>query len=185
MEDGGIIDLFFERSERAVHELSEKYGRLCKTVAHRILGDERDEEECVNDAYLGVWNSIPPQRPDRLPAYLCRIVRNLSVKKYRSNTAIKRNGAYDLALDELEGCLPGPNTAEQTLEERALSQTIDAFLASLDGKSRVMFVRRYWFSDSIPDIADMFGITGHNASVRLSRIRAKMKRYLEKEGVFL
>jgi RNA polymerase sigma-70 factor (ECF subfamily) len=185
MDDSQIIDLFFERSEQAINELSKKYGRVCKKVSQNILNNMLDAEECVNDAYLGTWNSIPPQRPNPLLTYVCRIVRNLSIKKYHANTAAKRNSYYDVALEELEDCLPSLDTADKELDARELAKIIDAFLDTLDRDNRVMFVRRYWFSDPLSEIAKMFGITEHNVSVRLSRIRAKMKKYLEEEGVSL
>lgn len=185
MDDSQIIDLFFERSEQAINELSKKYGRVCKKVSQNILNNALDAEECVNDAYLGTWNSIPPQRPNPLLTYVCRIVRNLSIKKYHANTAIKRNSYYDIALEELEDCLPSSNTTDKEFDAKELAKIIDDFLDTLDRDNRVMFVRRYWFSDSLSEIAKMFGITEHNASVRLSRIREKMKKYLIKEGAFV
>ena len=100
MDDSKIIELFYERSEQAIIELSKKYGTVCTKVAKNILNDVRDTEECVNDAYLGAWNTIPPQRPNPLLSYVCRIVRNLAIKKYHANTAVKRNSIYDVALDE-------------------------------------------------------------------------------------
>lgn len=185
MEDSKIIDLFFERSEQAIDELSKKYGKVCRKVALNILNNTLDAEECVNDAYIGAWNSIPPQSPNPLSAYVCRIVRNLSIKKYHSNTAIKRNSYYDLALNELEECIASKDSVETEWDARELAKIIDSFLDALDKENRVMFMRRYWFSDSLSEIALMFGITEHNAAVRLSRIRMKMRKYLMKEGVSL
>ncbi len=185
MDDSQIIDLFFERSEQAINELSKKYGRVCKKVSHNILNNTQDAEECVNDAYLGTWNSIPPQRPSPLSTYVYRIVRNLSIKKYHANTAAKRNSYYDIALEELEDCLSSSNTIDKEFDAKELSKIIDNFLDTLDKNNRIIFVRRYWFSDPLSEIAKMFGITEHNASVRLSRVRTKMKKYLEQEGVSL
>lgn len=183
MEDEQIIYLFFERSEQAIAELSKKYGSVCRRVSQNILNNPSDAEECVNDAYLGAWNSIPPQKPHPLLTYLCRIVRNLSIKKYHENTAVKRNSNYDVALEELEDCLSAPNSVEDDCTARELSETINRFLDTLDHDNRVMFVRRYWFFDSLPEIAAMFGISSHNVSVRLFRTREKLRSYLEKEGV--
>ena len=109
MQDSKIIDLFFERSEQAITELSIKYEKLCKQISINILGNEEDALECINDSYLGVWNTIPPTKPDNLKYYLCRIVRNNALKKYHSNTAIKRNSYYDVALQELEECISNNN----------------------------------------------------------------------------
>jgi RNA polymerase sigma-70 factor (ECF subfamily) len=184
MDDSEIINLFFERSEQAIIELSKKYGKVCKKVSQNILNNVSDAEECVNDAYLGTWNSIPPQRPNPLLTYVCRIVRNLSIKKYHMNTAVKRNSYYDIALEELEDCIPSSNTDEE-FDAKELAKVIDNFLDTLNRDSRVMFVRRYWFSDSLSEIAKMFGINEHNVSVRLFRIRKKMKKYLEREDVYL
>ncbi|MCI1930401.1 MAG: sigma-70 family RNA polymerase sigma factor [Clostridia bacterium] len=184
MDDSEIINLFFERSEQAIIELSKKYGKVCKKVSQNILNNVSDAEECVNDAYLGTWNSIPPQRPNPLLTYVCRIVRNLSIKRYHMNTAVKRNSFYDIALEELEDCIPSSNTDEE-FDAKELAKVIDNFLDTLNRDSRVMFVRRYWFSDSLSEIAKMFGINEHNVSVRLFRIRKKMKKYLKREDVYL
>ena len=116
MEDKRIIDLFFARSELAIEALAAKYGALCSRIAENILGDSMDAEECVNDAYLGVWNSVPPQRPDPLRSFLCRIVRNLSISRYHANTAKKRNSSYDVALEELEGILREQGSCQLTCQ---------------------------------------------------------------------
>lgn len=183
MEDHKIIDLFFLRSEMAVTELEKKYGTVCKKLAFHILNNQEDAEECVNDAYLAVWSKIPPNRPDPLQAYLCRIVRNLSIKKYRANTAEKRNSFYDVSLDELAECIPARETIEDHRDAKELGKQLDAFLDTLDQKSRVLFLRRYRFSESLAELASAFHITEHNAAVRLSRIRAKLRNYLSKEGI--
>ena len=184
MEDRRIIELFYERSEQAVFELSEKYGKLCLKIALNIVGDPRDAEECVNEAYLGVWKSIPPERPEHLRAYLCAIVRNTALKRYKTNTAAKRCSNLDLSFEELADCIP-VNTIEDVIESSILSETINRFLDSLDSVNRAIFMRRYWFFDSISEIAEAFGITEHNVSVRLSRTRGKMRRFLKKEGIWL
>lgn len=183
MEDSKIIELFYQRSERAIIELSQKYGTVCTRIAKNILNNALDAEECVNDAYLGAWNTIPPQKPNPLKTYICRIVRNLSIKRYHSNTSMKRNSFYDAALDELENCIPSGKTVESELSAKELAQVIDDFLDTLDKENRVIFVRRYWYSDSISDIAERFCISNNNVSVRLSRTREKLKKYLRKEGV--
>ena len=183
MEDHKIIDLFFLRSEMAVTELEKKYGTVCKKLAFHILNNQEDAEECVNDAYLAVWSKIPPNRPDPLQAYLCRIVRNLSIKKYRANTAEKRNSFYDVSLDELAECIPARETIEDHWDAKELGKQLNTFLDTLDQKSRILFLRRYWFSESLAELASEFHITEHNAAVRLSRIRAKLRNYLSKEGI--
>lgn len=180
MDDKQIIRLFFERSEQAITELSQKYGDLCMKIARRILNDHQDAEECVNDAYLGAWNSIPPQSPDPLRSYICRIVRNRSLKKLRANTAIKRGSQFEVSLSELEDCIPD-NSLDEQLAVNELSAQINAFLAALPKDDRLMFVKRYWFSESISELADAFGITENNVSVRLSRIRGKLHQYLNRK----
>lgn len=184
MEDRQITELFFERSEQAVFELSEKYGKLCRRIALNILGDPQDAEECVNEALLAVWNNVPPERPDPLRSYVCRIVRNIALKRYKANTAAKRNSAFDLSYDELADCLP-VHTIDDALDSAEMAESIDHFLGALDPVNRAVFLRRYWFCDSISDIAGDLGITEHNVSVRLSRIRSKLRKHLKTEGIWL
>lgn len=183
LEDSKIIKLFFERSDQAIIELSNKYGAVCSKIAFNILGNKQDVEECVNDAYFGAWNTIPPQNPSPLLSYVCRIVRNLAVKRYHTNTAVKRNSIYDVALDELEDCFPSSVSVEEGFNAKETASIIDGFLKTLDKKNRIIFVRRYWYSDSISDLAELFQTSSHNISVRLSRTREKLKKHLIKEGV--
>ena len=183
LEDSKIIELFFDRSEEAITELSKKYGQVCKSVAENILNNQRDSEECVNDAFLAVWNTIPPQKPEHLLSYVCRIVRNLAIKKYHANTAQKRNSIYDVAIDEIKECFPSSALVEDEIESSDTAKAIDCFLESMDKQSRILFVRRYYYSDSIEDLAGLFRTSKHNISVRLSRIRKNLKKYLIKEGV--
>lgn len=185
MDDSKIIELFFERSQQAIIELSKKYGSACDRVAYNILNNRSDAEECVNDAYLAVWNAIPPQRPDPLLSYVCRIVRNLALKKYHANTALKRNSMYDVCLDEIVDCFSSSSSMEEEADSREAAEMIDKYLETLDQQSRIMFVRRYWHADSIADIANLFHTSKHNVSVRLYRIRKNLKKYLIEEGVFL
>ncbi len=183
LEDSKIIELFFDRSEEAITELSKKYGQVCKSVAENILNNQLDSEECVNDAFLAVWNTIPPQKPEHLLSYVCRIVRNLAIKKYHANTAQKRNSIYDVALDEIKECFPSSVSVEDEIESVEFSKEIDRFLESMDKQSRILFVRRYYYSDSIEELSELFRTSKHNISVRLSRIRKNLKKYLIKEGV--
>ena len=152
LDDSKIIDLFYERSEQAIIELSQKYGSVCTKVANNILNDVRDTEECVNDAYLGAWNTIPPQRPNPLLSYVCRIVRNLAIKKYHANTAAKRNSSYDVALGRARKLFPCVHLGEDEFNAGEIARSIDRFLETLDKENRIMFVRRYWHSDSIADL---------------------------------
>lgn len=183
MDDSQIVKLFLERSEQAIAELSDKYGARCRRIAENVLGDREDAEECVNDAYLAVWNTVPPQRPDPLFTYLGRIVRNLAIKRYHANTAKKRNGVYDAALDEIADCIPSPGSVGEELDARETARSVNRFLSGLDRESRILFVRRYWYADSIDELAALFHTGKHNVSVRLSRLRKKLKKHLLKEGV--
>ena len=185
MHDENIIQLFFERSEQAIGELDKKYGRVCHSVAYNILNNRQDAEECVNDAYLGTWNAIPPERPNPLLTFVCKIVRNLSLKRYEQNTAVKRNSRYDVAMEELEGCLASSVTVEEEIEARELTEIIQSFLDSLTKENRVIFLRRYWFSDSYADIARQVGISEKNVSVRLTRLRKDLRKYLMEREVLL
>ena len=183
MEDAQIIELFFIRDQQAITELDAKYGSVCHKLSYQILNNQLDAEECVNDAYLGTWNAIPPARPNPLLTFLCKIVRNLSIKRYHANTAIKRNSLYDVALSEVERDVMAPDTVEGEVEAKALARLIEAFLDSLSVENRVIFMRRYWFSDSYEEIARRVGLTEKNVSVRLTRLRRQLKEHLAKEGV--
>lgn len=184
MEDNTIIELFFDRSEQAIRELDGKYGKVCHSLSYNILHSRQDAEECVNDAYLGMWNAIPPARPNPLLAFLCRIVRNLSLMRYHGDRAFKRGGgSYTVALEELEGCLASPQTVEGELEEQELVRLIEGFLETLSPENRVLFLRRYWFADSYGEIAARTGLSEKNVSVRLTRIRKRLRRYLAEGGV--
>ena len=185
MEDQEIIALFGSRSEQAIVELSHKYGEICKKISFNILNDVRDVEECLNDTWLGVWNSIPPNNPDSLTAYICRMIRNISLKKFRYNTAQKRNSYYDVSLSELEQCIPVKSKEIEKYTEQDLSLLIEQFLDSLDKPNRVMFMKRYWFAEPMPDIAKEFGISENHAAVKMLRIRNRMRKFLEREGVVL
>lgn len=182
-DDEGIIDLLFARSEEAIEKLDRKYGNLCRKISIGILKDRRDAEECINDAYAAVWNSIPPTRPHSLQAYLCKIVRHISLNRYHKNEAAKRNSAYAVSLRELEEVLSSPNTVESELEAKEIAGIIEEFLSGQTKENRVIFVLRYGFSFSYADIAKKVGISEKNVSVRLTRIRKQMKAYLTEREV--
>ena len=185
MEDSQIIALFIERSEQAIAELDRKYGSAVKRTAANILSDRLDVEECVNDAYLGVWNSIPPQRPSPLVSYVCRIARNLAVNRWHANTARKRSANYELVLDELEDCLPSGADVETELEAKELTAAIDRFLAAQSREDRFLFVRRYWYADPVSELAALTGSSADRVSVRLFRLREKLRKTLTKEGLLV
>lgn len=184
MDDSRIIALLWARAESAIDALSAKFGRRLHRTAMNILGDARDAEEAVNDTYLAIWNTIPPARPDPLCAYIYKTGRNIALKLLRSRNAQKRQCDYALSLDELAEVLPA-GTLEEQLDARALGGAIDAFLDTLPEKDRALFVRRYWFGDSVSALAFAQGSTAGALSVRLYRLRQKLKDYLCKEGFFL
>lgn len=183
MDDSMIIALFNERSQQAIIKLSEKYGKISHRVAFNILGNHEDAEECVNDALLIMWNKIPPENPAPLVTYLLKIVRNTALKTYRKNTSLKNNSHYDVALEELENVLFEDNSPENELITKELTQKINEFLESTDKDTRIMFVRRYFFGDSVKEIASLTGFSSHFVSVRLSRAREALRKYLTKEGL--
>lgn len=185
MDDEKIIELFFARSEQAILELDDKYGKLCHQIAYNILNNRLDAEECVNDAYLGTWNAIPPQRPNPLLAFVSKLVRNYSISRHRANTAMKRDSSYNLAMSEIEHYLTDPVTVEERIKAKELASIIEDFLDTLSQENRVIFVRRYWFIDSYTEIAKQTGFTEKNISVRLTRCRKQLRKYLIKREVLV
>ena len=185
IDDEKIIEMFFERSEQAIRELDIKYGKICHNLSYNIVNNRQDAEECVNDAYLGAWNAIPPVRPNPLLSYIVKIVRNISLKIYWRKEAAKRSGHYKIALEEIEGYIADQKTVEDEIEARELARIIGEFLDTLPLENRVIFMRRYWFSDSCKDIAEFVGLSEKNITVRLTRIRQKMKSYLAEREVFV
>lgn len=185
IEDEKIIEMFFERSEQGIRELDIKYGTVCHNLSYHIVGSRQNAEECVNDAYLGVWNTIPPARPNPLLSYVLKIVRNISIKIYWRKEAAKRSGHYTIALEEIEGYIADQKTVEDEIEARELARIIEAFLDTLTAKERVIFMRRYAYADTYADIAKCVGISEKNVSVRLTLIRQKMKQFLIESEVFV
>lgn len=183
--DEEILDLFFARSEQGIRALDDKYGRLCRRLSCSIVGSEQDAEECVNDAYLGAWNAIPPSRPSPLLPYIAKIVRNVSLNAYWKKAAAKRNSRYTVALEELETCFADSKTVETEIEAREFARILGAFLDTLSLENRVIFLRRYWFADGYREIAALVGLSEKAVSVRLTRIRGKMRRYLQEREGFL
>ena len=185
MEDNKIIELLFARSEKALTEVSRKYGKLCLQVATNILGNHADAEECVNDAYLALWKAIPPQRPQFLLAFLLRIVKNICINRYEYNTASKRNSNYTVCLEEIAYCIPASTSVEEELEASLTATYIQEFLDTLSSKDRILFVRRYWYFDAFEHLAALTGMREGTVRVRLSRVRDKLRKYLEERGVKL
>ncbi len=186
MEDKEIIDLLFARSDNALDELSEKYSRLYKGILGKMLCDACDAEECANDVLLAVWNSIPPNRPDHLPAYLCRIARNVGVNRIRYNTRQKRDSGYTVMLSELEDCIPDQKGSDGLNTEGAyIRSALSDFLRGLDAETRILFIRRYIYLETVTSLAERFELSENHISVKLFRAIKKLKRLLQKEDIHL
>lgn len=183
MEDEKIIALYFERDENALRETEAKYGRYCHAIAYNILHSHDASDECVNDTLYGAWHAMPPERPKKLSSFLGRITRNVAIDRYRYENAQKRGAQTDLVIDEYWECIP--NGEASTEDELVLRQAINGFLASLDTRSRIVFMRRYWYAMSVGDIAGGMGLSESHVSVILHRTRSKFKEYLTREGVFV
>jgi len=180
MTDEQIVELYLDRNEAAITETRLAYGRLLQSVAFNILRNKQDAEECENETCLRAWNSIPPNRPQRLCAYLCKIARRLALDRYDYNNAAKRGTA--LPIEELEECLAAAGCAEDRLNESAFTELLNGFLAASDRDTRVIFVRRYWFGDSISDIAKHLHASESKVKTRISRTLKKLREHLKKEG---
>lgn len=181
MEDQKIIKLLWERTESVLEALERKFGERLMATAMNILGVYQDAEEAVNDTYLAVWNTIPPRKPDPLAGYVYKTGRNISLDRLKYLTAEKRDGRYDLSIDELANCIPAP-ALEETVEARELGLAINRFLGKLSADNRALFLRRYWFGDDLKTIAKDLDLRPNAASVRLGRIRTQLKEHLIKEG---
>lgn len=185
MDDGKIIELFFQRSENAIVELSAKYGTISMNTAYNILGNHEDAEECVNDSYLGVWNAVPPKTPNPLLAFLLKIVRNISINRCTYNSRQKRNNQYYECIDELDYCLASNETIESQLEAAELTKSIEEFLDTLNKANRLIFIRRYWYVDSYESISKLTGLRENAIRTRLSRMRSELKKYLQERGAVI
>lgn len=183
MEDSEIIKLFFDRNERAITEVSAKYQRLCIGIAENVLGNEQDAEECVNDSMLVLWNLIPPNSPTKFCSYLCKIVRNQALKRYEYNTAQKRNSEFVQSVEELESVLgDGKDCYEQETDSEHLGKLINDFLHGEKDEIRSVFIRRYWFFDTVSDISKRFGFSESKVKSMLFHSRERLKVFLQKEG---
>lgn len=178
MDDKAILELFAQRDETALRELEQKYGGLCRRVASNILTSTQDVEECLNDMYAALWSSIPPACPQSLAAYACGVTRNLAHKRYEYNTAARRCTQFDISLDELAECLPDGEE-----DSSHLGELLNSFLGTLSPQARRVFVRRYWLSDSIADVARDCGMSRAAVRSMLHRVRRQLKKYLEGEGI--
>lgn len=186
MKDNEIIELYWNRDEAAIAVTADTYGNYCYSIAYNILYNNEDAEECVNDTWLNAWKSIPPQRPNRLSTYLGKITRNLSLNRYKLLTAQKRGmGQVELALSELEECVPAQTDMDQITDEMVLASAIEAFLGVQPRTQRNIFVGRYWHLYSIRDISVSYCMSESRVASLLYRMRMKLKLHLEKEGISL
>ena len=184
MEDFKIVDLYWERSERAISETRTKYERMLSGISYSLLRSDEDAEECVNDTYLSAWNSMPSDRPIYLGAYLSKIIRALSIDKFRSKHS-KRRGGFEELCEELDECIPDPSSIQAQYENGQLARAINRFIAELPEEKRVIFIRRYFYSDSVEQIAKRMGFTSSKIKTSLFRMREELRQILEKEDMLV
>ncbi len=183
MEDKQIIDLYWARSETAISETASKYGRYCHSIAFNILRNHEDSEECVNDTFFNAWKAMPSQRPNKLSAFLGTITRNLSLKKWEQYSTAKRGlGQVPLALEELQDCIPASENVEQVADDLVLTELLNRFLSTLSTDNRKIFMRRYWYMNTIKEIAKGYSMSESKVKMSLLRSRNELKQLLEKEG---
>ena len=183
MEDQGILDLFFARSEQAIAETDRKYGGYCYSIAYNILSSKEDSEESVSDTYLAAWNKIPPEVPKALKYYLSRITRNLALSRFDYGNAQKRSAFAEVAISELEECIPDPAAQpEMRAEQRELTKTLNRFLSGLSGIDCALFVGRYYYNRTAAELGRKYNMREYQVKYRLKKLRAELKRFLEKEG---
>ena len=181
MEREPILALLLARREEAIGAMKTQFGQRLMMTAMNILGDREDAEETVSDTYLAVWNCVPPKEPVPLAPFVYRVGRNLALKRLRENSAQKRDSRLELSLAELENCIPAQSLEEEA-DARELGRAIERFLGTLPKESRIIFLRRYWFGDSVKEIATALGLRQNTVTVKLSRTREKLRTYLQKEG---
>ena len=185
MDDNKIIELYWARDEQAVSESKLKYDNALIGISYNILSNHEDSEECVSDTYIRAWETIPPNKPFSLFAYLGRITRNISINLWHKKNAIKRNAGGDLLLSELSECIPHSETTENIAEANELSRMISDWLYSLPADDRKLFIRRYWYGDSVDSLSKELSQSRSVVSGRLFRMRSKLRKVLEKEGISL
>ncbi len=184
MDDKRIISLFFSRDEAAIDELKHKYGKLCESISRNILSDEEDVKECVSDSYLAVWNKIPPENPDSLLAFVSKVVRNTALKKFEYNSAKKRCAKAVLSIDELSEVLPD-DSVETRFDSQQIGVLLNEFLGGLKPDVRRVFIRKYYFFESIQEIATRYSFSESKVKSILHHTKLKLRDFLEKEGVYL
>lgn len=185
MEDAAIIGLYWARDEGAIAASDEKYGALCRALSWNILESLEDAEECVNDTWGRAWDTMPPQKPGSLRAYLVKITRNLSIDRWRARQARKRGSGLAVLLDELEECLPAVPSAEELTEARETARAIDRWLSKLSPADRKAFLRRYWYGQRVDQVAKQAGCSSNSMAKRLGRLRSSLRRALEQEGILV
>ena len=181
MQDSEIITMLWNREQKALSEIAIKYGKLLFTISENILHCKEDSRECVNDTYLALWNGIPPARPVHFGAYVAKIVRNLAMKRLSYLTAEKRSTEAEVSFEELDACLAGSGDPQQILEGKELEEAIAGFLRQQDAESRKFFLRRYYFFDSVKEIAKRYAVSESKVKVKLFRTRNKLREFLVKE----
>lgn len=184
MEDHQIIDLYWARNERAITETDAVYGSKLHALADRIVRSHEDAEENVSDTYMKTWNTLPPQRPVYFFAYLAKICRNLALGMLEHRNALKRNADVISLTAELEQCIPD-RRVEDAMDGKEIGNLLDCFLTEISRENRMIFLRRYWYADSVQQIAERYGITQSNVKIRLHRTRGKLRAFLEQEGIAL
>lgn len=185
LEDNAIIELYNERDEKAIQETANKYGKLLYSISYNIVVNPQDAEECTSDTYLNVWNSIPPKRPHSFKAYILKVVRNISINRLKLSRRKKRgNGEYQIALEEIENTLSVSNE-RNFIDGIYLRDTLNCFLDTLSNEKREIFIRRYWYFDSIKDISKNYGVGTSKVKMVLLRCRNELKDYLIGEGFLL
>ena len=182
MKEQSIIDLLFARDEQALTQLNTKYTALCRKIARGILESEEDVQECVSDTYLKTWDTIPPQRPEHFFAYIAKICRNFALGVLDWKSAAKRKGEIVTLTQEMEACIPDPQH-QRKLEGQELGEVLNRFLEGLSQDNRVIFMRRYWYLDSVAEIAKRYGMSESKVKTQLHRTRAKLHSFLQKEGI--
>lgn len=185
MEDRAIIALYFQRAEQAITETIQKYGSLCRSIAQNLLPVRQDAEECVNDTWQAAWQRIPPERPAVLSAFLGRITRNLAISRFRRNTAKRRDAGLSVLLSELEDCVPAGETTEEAFDRKLLGEHISNWLESLPADDRALFLRRYWYGESLQDLAAVSSVSYSRLTQKMYKLRCSLKAALEAEGVVI
>ena len=183
MDDQSIIELFSQRDENAIRETETKYGAYCLSIAYGILQNHEDAEECVNDTWMSAWNRIPTVKPDSLKAFLGKIVRDIALSRFRANHAQKRYNGMEVMLDELEECIPSDFNVQRQLEQKELDDLINKWLESLHREDRVLFIKRYYYGETVKSLARVQACTENQMAQRMLKLRNNLKSFLTSKGV--